>query len=95
MNYDVTKKGLKLVNTPSNLLAHLQRISSAHRMRQLCGQRRGDGMEIKRRAAVVDWHLPALSWLLRVAEALRGTCQSHRCHDASAAFTYQICRNTQ
>ena len=52
-------------------------------------------MEIKRRAAVVDWHLPALSWLLRIAEALRGTCRSHRCHDACAAFTYQICRNTQ
>ncbi len=49
----------------------LERVRGADGVRQLRGQRRGDGVEVEVRAAVVDRHLPPLARLARVAEALR------------------------
>ena len=52
------------------VVAHLERIGSANRMRQLRGERRRDGLKVVRLAAVVDRHLPPLAVAHRRAEAL-------------------------
>ena len=49
---------------------YLESIGGSNSVRQLCGQRRGDGVKVELLAAVVYWHLPSFAMPMLVPIAL-------------------------